>query len=192
MIEWLEHIDQGALLWINGCNSPFFDTVFWTLSKPISLLPIYLVSAYLLLKDHSTKKALTIIFLSVCTVIITDVVSTQVFKEGVKRYRPSHHLQLGPKLHFYEQSPGVFYRGGKYGFFSSHASNLAGFFAFIYPWFLQRRKPWLWILAVVTTLVCYSRMYLGVHYPSDILAGITFGTVVGMVMRRIFKRYLNA
>ena len=191
MIEWLEHIDQSLLIFLNSLHSPFFDQLFWNLSKSIGLLPIYIISLYYLITDYKIKKALFLLGFIILTVCITDIVSTQVFKEGVKRYRPSHHLTVGPKLHLYEERPGVFYRGGQYGFFSSHAANLAGFICFIYPWFAEKRRYWNYILLGIGILVCYSRIYLGVHYPSDILAGILFGALVGWSIRVISRKFVS-
>ena len=191
MIEWLEHIDQSLLIFINSLHSPFFDQLFWNLSKSIGLLPIYIISLYYLITDYKIKKALFLLGFIILTVCITDIVSTQVFKEGVKRYRPSHHLTVGPKVHLYEERPGVFYRGGQYGFFSSHAANLAGFICFIYPWFAEKRRYWNYILLGIGILVCYSRIYLGVHYPSDIVVGILFGALVGWGIRVISRKFVT-
>lgn len=191
MIEWLEHIDQSLLIFLNSLHSPFLDQLFWNLSKSIGLLPIYIISLYYLITDYKIKKALFLLGFVILTVCITDIVSTQVFKEGVKRYRPSHHLMIGPKLHLYEESPGVYYRGGQYGFFSSHAANLAGFICFIYPLFAEKRRYWNYILLGIGILVCYSRMYLGVHYPSDILAGMLFGALVGWGIRVISRKFVS-
>lgn len=191
MIEWLEHIDQSLLIFINSLHSPFFDQLFWILSKSIGLLPIYIISLYYLITDYKIKKALFLLGFITLTVCITDIVSTQVFKEGVKRYRPSHHLTVGPKVHLYEERPGVFYRGGQYGFFSSHAANLAGFICFIYPWFAEKRRYWNYILLGIGILVCYSRIYLGVHYPSDIVVGILFGALVGWGIRVISRKFVT-
>jgi undecaprenyl-diphosphatase len=191
MIKWLEHIDQELLLLINGWHSPLFDFICWNLSKAISLVPFYVITLYFLIKDYSLKKSLILLGFMLVTLSITDIVSTQVFKEGVKRYRPSHHITIGPKVHLYEERPGEFYRGGQFGFFSSHAANLAGFICFIYPWFTEKRRYWNYILLGIGILVCYSRMYLGVHYPSDILAGILFGAFVGWGIRLISRKLIS-
>lgn len=188
MMDYLEHIDQLVLRWINGMHHPVLDEIFWNLSKTTFLIPFFAVSVYFLLKEYALKKSLILLLFIVVTIFITDVVSTQVFKEGIQRYRPSHNLSFGSTLHLYEESPGVFYKGGKYGFFSSHAANLAGFLCMVYPFFKHKRRKWLITLSIVLILVCYSRMYLGVHYPSDILAGILFGSAVGTIMRSIYNR----
>lgn len=187
MINWIENIDQSILLLINGAHHPFFDFLFWNLSKTICLVPLFLITFYFVYQDQKLKKALIILGYILVTLALTDIISTQVFKEGIKRYRPSHHAIIGPQLHLHEESPGVFYKGGQYGFFSSHAANIAGFISFIFPWFWQNRRKWLYILCFMGVLVCYSRIYLGVHYPSDILAGVLFGAIIGLGMHRLFR-----
>ncbi len=188
MIEWLENIDQQLLLKINGWHHPILDVFFWYVSKAWAIIPFYLITFYFLMKDFKVKKSLFMLGFLVVTLAMTDIISTQVFKEGIKRYRPSHNLTLRPKLHLHKKPSGKVYDGGKYGFFSSHASNYAGFFFFLWPFYRINRKYWMLMLALVGILICYSRMYLGVHYPSDIVAGIMFGASVGLVMQLLFKK----
>ena len=191
MIEWLEHIDQKLLMLINGWHNPMFDYFFWYVSKAWISFPVYAITMVILFRNYAWKKSLFIVGLIILTAGLTDLISSRVFKDGVKRYRPSHHLVIGPKLHYYEESPGVYYRGGQYGFFSSHAANLAGFICFLYPWFVEKRRYWNYILLGIGILVCYSRMYLGVHYPSDILAGMLFGALVGWSIRVISRKFVS-
>ncbi|MBM3164189.1 MAG: phosphatase PAP2 family protein [Bacteroidetes bacterium] len=191
MIETLKYIDEALLVLINSWNTPFLDEIFWNVSKSWISIPFYLLAVILLYRNFQLKKTFILCGLIALTVAFTDIISTQVFKQKIKRYRPSHHLVIGPKLHVYEESPGVFYRGGQYGFFSSHAANYAGFYFFIWPLLYRKENRWLWVLGAWGILVCYSRMYLGVHYPSDIVAGLIFGGLLGWSAQQLVKKVLK-
>ena len=99
MIDTLESFDQQLLLFINGANSPFFDIVFYNLSKAWASIPVYLWAIYLLYRKYGWKK----MFVSVCVVGIavglSDLISTECFKKVICRYRPTHNLEIGNFVH---------------------------------------------------------------------------------------------
>jgi undecaprenyl-diphosphatase len=130
------------------------------------------------------------------SILLADQISVHLFKNGFERYRPSHNEELKYLLHFYEVKPGEYYQGGKYGFVSSHAANFFAMIAFIFPFYKEKKK---WILAgliLIGILVAISRIYLGVHYFSDVLVGATLGILVGFSIRNlvkvIFKKNANS
>ena len=171
MIDTLESFDQQLLLFINGANSPFFDIVFYNLSKAWASIPVYLWAIYLLYRKYGWKK----MFVSVCVVGIavglSDLISTECFKKVICRYRPTHNLEIGNFVHIVNG-----YRGGMYGFVSSHAANM---FAFAVGASLYlKERVWTIFFLAWSLLICYSRMYLGVHYPADILCGAVLGMLV--------------
>lgn len=115
------------------------------------------------------------ILFATLAVIITDLVSVHLFKNVFLRYRPSHNLLLVDQLHFYQIAPGNLYQGGEYGFISSHAAN---FFAIATASVLVLNKAYLhlkWLLLFVGIIICFSRIYLAVHYLSDVLVGAIIG-----------------
>jgi undecaprenyl-diphosphatase len=116
-------------------------------------------------------------------VSLTDVISTQLFKDYFERLRPSHDPIVGNYLHFYMIGPDNPYLGGKFGFVSSHAANLAAMFAFVLP-YLKKYTYSIYLLGVYVFLVAYSRVYLGVHFPSDVLCGALLGLLMGWLFRR--------
>lgn len=191
MIKFLEHIDVNLLFWINGNHNYWLDTFMWYASNKFILIPVYLFTLYLLTKVFSRNDLIWALLFITIAITFTDVISTQVFKEGIQRYRPSHNLEIGPKLHLYEETPDVFYRGGQYGFFSSHAANYFAFLAFVFPFLKRKYRSWTIVLLALGLIVCYSRIYLGVHYPSDIAVGILFGIFSGWIFQVIFKHLIH-
>ena len=176
MIEKLESIDHSLVLAINAMHSTFLDSFMWFLSGSYILLLLIPFIFYFLFKEYRSKQLLWIFAALVLTVILTDQLSVHAFKEVFQRYRPSHNLLLKSQLHLHEYPDGSFYGGGKFGFVSSHAANYFGILTIISSLI---RQGWVKIiLLTIALLVIYSRVYLGVHYVSDVLCGALLGFVL--------------
>ena len=176
MIEKLESIDHSLVLAINAMHSTFLDSFMWFLSGSYILLLLIPFIFYFLFKEYRSKQLLWIFAAVVLTVILTDQLSVHAFKEVFQRYRPSHNLLLKSQLHLHEYLDGSFYGGGKFGFVSSHAANYFGILTIISSLI---RQGWVKIiLLTIALLVIYSRVYLGVHYVSDVLCGALLGFVL--------------
>jgi undecaprenyl-diphosphatase len=176
MIEKLESIDHSLVLAINAMHSTFLDSFMWFLSGSYILLLLIPFVFYFLFKEYRSNQLLWIFAAVVLTVILTDQLSVHAFKEVFQRYRPSHNLLLKSQLHLHEYPDGSFYGGGKFGFVSSHAANYFGILTIISSLIGQ---GWVKIiLLTIALLVIYSRVYLGVHYVSDVLCGALLGFVL--------------
>ena len=186
MIEFFERIDQRIVLSINGLHSPILDEIMWFISGKLPWIPFYVYLIFLAYKKISLKHLIVFILIAICCIAFSDLICTYAFKEVFQRYRPSHNLLLFNKLHLYEEKPGQFYAGGEYGFISSHAANFFAIAAFV-GLVLKQYYPNLikWIL-LIATIVSLSRVYLGVHYLSDII----IGGFVGFLMGYIFYRFV--
>jgi undecaprenyl-diphosphatase len=191
LMNKLESIDRAIVLFVNGLHTPLLDEIMWFLSGKFSLIPLYLL-LLILLKSQNTWKNTAIILVGLTlAIVLADQISVHLFKNGFERYRPSHNEELKYLLHFYEVRPGEYYQGGKYGFVSSHAANFFAMIAFIFP-FYKEKKNWILVgVIIIGILVAISRIYLGVHYFSDVLIGATLGILVGFSIRTLVRAYFK-
>ncbi|MBR6508822.1 MAG: phosphatase PAP2 family protein [Paludibacteraceae bacterium] len=176
MFNELIHIDQSWLLAINGAHCGVMDQVMWYISQAWVWIPLYVVLIGLLIWRFGWKWGLVYTVALVAAVGLSDWISSGVIKHLVCRPRPTHEPALEGLVHVVNG-----YVGGLYGFVSSHAANtmsLAVLFGLI--WNKINHQAW-WLLSYVV-VNCYSRMYLGVHYPGDILGGLVVGTVMAFAV----------
>lgn len=190
MFEYLESIDRSIVLAVNSWNTPFLDQFFWIVSKTAPWVPFYLLILFFIWKNYGVKTALLFLGMVLLIVAIVDSSTTFWFKETIQRYRPSHNLLLQNKLHFFVKHNGEVYRGGQYGFFSSHASNNAAI-ALLTWLFLRKQYPRLkWLLFLCVGLIGLSRIYLAVHYLSDVICGIVWGLLWAFVFWKLYNRFI--
>ena len=181
MLHFLQEIDENIILTINGWNTPFLDIVMWWISGKTSWWPLYVFLIFLLFKNFSWKKSSLILLFIILIIILSDQTSVHLFKNVFRRPRPSHNPDLKNILHFVNN-----YRGGSFGFISSHASNTFAVAAFLV---LHLKKKWITVLlATWASLVAYSRVYLGVHYLSDVFIGAVWGILLAVVMYIVYEK----
>ena len=186
MLEQLLHIDTEILLAINGWHAPWADQLMWIISAKTTWIPLYLLLIGLLVWRYRQPAPTPIKWLQkvpACVVMIVaiglavgaaDVIASGILKDLVARPRPSRVPELEGMLHLVNG-----YKSGQYGFVSSHAANtiaVALLFSLIWRNKIATIGLMLWVAAN-----CYSRMYLGVHYPTDILGGLIVGSLVAVL-----------
>lgn len=185
MIEQCEAIDRWLVTVINGWHNPVLDEVMWIISAKLTWIPFYLLILYLFFRTSNWKGTLLFLVVAVVVVALTDQISNQLFKDWIARYRPSHHALLTDRLHFYRLSNGEFYKGGQFGFVSSHAANFFGICTFAWLVLRSHYKHLFYLLLSVAILVSMSRVYLGVHYLSDVFFGGLLGIGIAILVYRI-------
>lgn len=192
MNNFLEEIDHKIILTVNSWNTPFLDDVMWIISGKLTWIPFYIFLIYLASKKLPRKQVVIFTVVTILSVVIADLISNYCFKENIQRYRPSHNLLLKDLLHLYQVKPGEFYRGGLYGFTSSHAANFFAIVIFISLALRQFYPKIIYFLLPIAVLVSFSRLYLGVHYPSDVFVGAMVGAVTAFVCYRfLYLRLIN-
>ena len=140
----------------------------------------------------SRKSRLNAVIALLCIaglLFLTDFVAVKTVKETVMRLRPTHNPHLQGLVHIVQDELGSFYKGGRYGFFSNHASNFAGVSVFFVLLMKPLSKRVYAAIALWVLLIGYSRIYLGVHYPFDVLAGFVYGTIAAVFMFWVYSRF---
>ena len=171
MIGWLVELDKKAFLFLNGKHSPVWDEIMWWISGKTSWIPFYVILLIIIIyRERPYKFIYTIVFVAI-VVFLCDKLSVLI-KDFIERPRPTHDPVIANMVHIVKN-----YRGGTYGFVSSHAANTFGVAVFLASWF--KNNKWSLFLIAWATIVSYSRIYLGVHYPLDIIFGALLGILIG-------------
>lgn len=183
--ERLDALDRAAFLAINGSQWPPLDTVMEAASSMVLWFPLYAFFLWLILKRHGARALLWSLPLIAGMILFSDKGSVVLFKETVQRLRPCHEPSLQGLLRLVPDGC-----GGRFGFVSSHASNHFAIAALMIG-VLRATPRWaVWALLAWALLIAYSRVYLGVHYPGDVLVGGLYGATIGSLAALIFRRFI--
>jgi len=185
MQQKLEELDIDLFFLINDCHNPFFDDVMFIISWKFTWVPLYIYFLYLIYKKQNLKTLIISLIAVVLLITLADQISVQLFKNVFLRYRPTHNLDHGDFVHYITNFKGEPYKGGKYGFVSSHATNSFALAMFLGLLFQKINPRLLWILFGWASIVGYSRIYLGVHYPADVFCGALLGIFIGFIVSKI-------
>lgn len=176
MLETLEKWDRALFLLLNSWHNEFMDQMMFLISGKLEWIPLYVLLLVLLIRKYKKHVWLPLLAVGV-VIVLADQSSVQLFKEIFERYRPCHNLEIKDMVHLVNNKC-----GGKFGFVSSHAANTFAL-ATLVGLFLNRKT--FYLLLVWAILVSYSRIYLGVHYPSDVFFGGLLGIILALIVYRI-------
>ena len=183
MIESIINIDKKIFLALNGLHSPFFDNIMWLISHKYTWIPLYIILLFILWRKFKNHTLIILFFVGLL-VALTDLVSVHAFKNVFMRFRPTHDSSIQDLVHTVNN-----YFGGKYGFVSSHAANSFGLAMFLTYFFKNTQKKLVWILWFWSIIVSYSRIYLGVHFPGDVICGGLLGITLAIIVFLLYKLY---
>ena len=191
MIEQIKEWDESLFIWLNGFHWDWLDPVVYRATETSTWIPLYLLLIYLIYKVDP-KNSWWVFGGVALTILIADQTTSGFMKPFFERLRPCHDERWEGILHNYGRC------GGLYGFASSHAANTFGLAVFL-NLKLKGKIPYLGWLYLYAILVSYTRIYLGVHYPVDILIGAGIGTLaawiswflVVFVKRELLKKILK-
>ncbi len=180
-IDTIKTLDKEIFLFLNGLNSPLFDGIMFTISQKIVWVPFIISVVYVLIK-FAKRNAVWLILALILCIVLADQIASGIIKDTVQRLRPSRDPSLSSLVHIVNG-----YTGGKYGFVSSHAANTFSFA--LLSSLLLRQVFYTITIFLWATIISYSRIYIGVHYPMDILGGMFVGILTAIFGYWLLKRF---
>lgn len=180
MIDLLNRIDTWLFLLLNGLHTAWLDELMFWISYKLTWIPLYVFFIVLLIRKYKLRIFWILVFVAIL-ITLSDQLSV-LMKNLFQRLRPCHNDELNLLIHTVKDKC-----GGKYGFVSSHASNTFTLAVFLIPFLKSYWKGFSFSLIFWAALVSYSRIYLGIHYPGDILCGALLGAAIGITLVKVYN-----
>lgn len=177
-METLIKLDEKLFLFLNALHNETWDKLMWWFSGKYSWLPLYIVIVLYIIWKYRLWSVLILVCIA-AVVTLADQLSVHMFKEVFERLRPCHNEEIASMVHIVNNKC-----GGQYGFVSSHAANTFAVATFLL--LLFKHKYFSIMILTWAALVSYSRIYLGVHYPGDILGGALLGCLIGWAVYHLY------
>jgi undecaprenyl-diphosphatase len=190
MLEQLLQYDTELFLYLNNLGNSSWDWFWLTYTTKGYWTPFYALLLYLMYREWGKKPIVITLAVVALMILFTDQI-TNIFKYGFERPRPCHVESLINKMRIVREGC-----GGPYGFFSGHASNGMAVAIFVGLMLKDKFKYAIYLLVIWAMVMGYSRIYVGVHYPLDVLCGMLFGCFSGFLFYKlnmyVIKRKINA
>lgn len=184
-VQGFSNLDEQLFVFLNGLHVPFLDGFMSLITARNTWIPFYLLLIFYIGRTFPIKQAIIFVLYLIAAVGLADFITSGLMKPFFERPRPCHNEALAGFVHIIDG-----HCGGKYGFASSHAANSFALFGGISCIF-RDRKGFVKVLLLWAILVSYSRIYVGVHYPGDIMVGALIGFFISFTLYTIFKKYLK-
>ena len=178
-IERILPLERDLFFALNGSDSLFLDQMMWTISGRFVWIPLFLCILFIFFYKTPRKEAFLVTLFFILLFVLSDQVSSSLFKPLFERFRPTHHPDFKELVDMVNG-----YRGGRYGFISGHATNSFGLAVFLSLLFKHRRVTLFALLWA--SLNSYTRIYLGVHFVSDIVGGMVAGTLLAFLLYSLY------
>ena len=182
MLDYVIHLDKKLFIFLNNLGSKPFDEIWLLVTKQLNWIPFFLILLFILYKKLGTKK-LGIAILTVAALITFTNEITDVIKFSVQRIRPCNDDALAGLIRVVKDSD-------TFSYFSGHASNSTASMMFVYL-ILRRYYKYSYLIFLYPLIFAYSRIYLGLHFPLDIISGFVFGGFTGILFYRIFSKIIS-
>ena len=178
----LKELDTQIFIYMNGLHSNFWDFAMYWISNKYIWIPLYAWLIWVVIRKYKYK-SIVIILTTIIVIAASDQGSVHLFKNNFERLRPCHEPELAGLVHTVKDKC-----GGSFGFISSHASNSFALAIFLIPFIRRKYKYFPLFIITWAVVVSYSRVYLGVHYPGDIICGAIFGAMIGYLGKSFFRK----
>lgn len=181
MLEKLLQLDVQLLVFLNGLGSTTYDGLWLFITKQSNWTPFFLVLLYLVFKKIGIKSTLYLLLFVTLLLVVTDQ-TTNLFKVTFQRLRPCNNPEINSIIRLVKAS-------NSFSFFSGHAANSMATMTFLFL-ILKKQYRYAFLIFLFPLIFAYSRIYLGLHYPLDILTGYLFGATFGIVTYKLYQKYI--
>ncbi|MCT4665600.1 MAG: phosphatase PAP2 family protein [Flavobacteriales bacterium] len=179
MLEELLSIDKEIFIYLNNLGTETWDGFWLFITNKYTMIGFYVLMMYFMYKKFGKKFWIPLLFTILCAAL-SDRISVDLFKEVFKRLRPTHDPSMDGLFRALQG------KGGPYTFVSSHATNVFAMSFWLYH-LLKKDFPFLKWLFLGATIVAYSRIYVGKHYPLDLIGGALLGLIIGKMVLELFR-----